>query len=292
MKKVVVAHFAQQHSLQTAVAIDKIGCLDKYITTLYDKDHNLLSFAKRLLKGNDVSKINKKRDDRLDDQKVIQFCESQALLLKGINRLGESSTSKWLQRMTRESLIHRFDTKVGDYITNENIDAVVLYDTYALQTMQIVKNKSPKTIVILDMSAPYIGEIDNILRNENNIYHYPDLEKELEDKLYLNCLKRGKEEIKIADYFLVASEFTRESLVKHGVDEKCIFICPYGMHETYDIYKLNNNTSDGSFKCMFVGNVNSKKGIQCFLDVAKCLYRKGFSFTIVGDVDKTSSYFI
>ena len=282
-KKVVVAHFAQQHSLETAIAVQKAGMLTKYVTTLYNRKGTILYIIRSLISKEDKLKINKKQDNRLPNKKVIQYCEVLTLVLKVLNRIPKM---KRMRDFLREYIVKHFNLKVGKYVVKNDIDIFISYDTYCLQSFEMIKKRSPKTKLVIDMSAPYMPYMDTIFLTQcQKIDNALDMESELFEKLYVNCLQRARKELILADYFLVASEFTKQSLQAFGVDSNKIFICPYGLHENYQLTPKKSALEKDKFRCIFVGNVTSKKGIQIFLDVAKKLKNENFEFLVIGQYD-------
>ena len=57
------------------------------------------------------------------------------------------------------------------------------------------------------------------------------LKSEVNKALNSKMLKRSQREIEIADYYLVASTFTKKSLEKCGVKSDKIEICRYGIDQ-------------------------------------------------------------
>lgn len=85
--KIIVAHPYQQHSFMTAAAIKKMGLLEKYVTSTYDKKNSLTNLAKKFLRGNNLKRASKRKCIYLEDSEVKQICELQNLFMLLLHRL-------------------------------------------------------------------------------------------------------------------------------------------------------------------------------------------------------------
>ena len=109
------------------------------------------------------------------------------------------------------------------------------------------------------------------------------LKNEMKSQKYLNRLAASKYEIDNADYFLVASQFSKKSLIYSGINENTIFLCKYGINMDYsNLVKQKNN----KVRIIFIGDVNQKKGIIDFVKIARVLTNNDFEFNIVGKYDE------
>lgn len=288
--KVLLAHSAQQHSFRTATALEKSGVLFKYITTVYDKKHSLTSFTKRVLSGDNLTRANKRRCNSLSDNDVIQFCEFESLILLLLYRIDKK---KNIYNIWNRFIIYKFNIKVANYAIKNNVDAVIMYDTLAYKTFEILKKKAPHIKRIIDMSAPYSLYMDKIFKidlQKNN--RYSDiLRREICSTQYLNMLDNSIKETKLADYFLVASNFTMNSLIYEGVPNSKILMCPYGIDSNIYSYNKKRENMYEEIRCIFVGTITQKKGAFYLLEAIKELKHKRFSFMFVGTYDKKSEYY-
>ena len=80
--KIIVAHPGKQHSFRVATALEKKGMLFKYATTVYDKKSSLLMrVVKMFLNKDNAQRANGRKCPFIPDEKVVQFCEFEGLLL-------------------------------------------------------------------------------------------------------------------------------------------------------------------------------------------------------------------
>ena len=91
-------------------------------------------------------------------------------------------------------------------------------------------------------------------------------------------LKESWDEIKMTDYFICASSFTKQTLVENGAPEDKVFIAPYGVNTTKYPYKERQTPKRVNF--VFVGSYTERKGIFYLMTAAKRLEDEGFDFTL------------
>lgn len=291
--KIIIAHPAQQHSYRTAVALKKSGYLHKYITTVYNKNKSLTSFVTKFLKGDNYKRATGRQISDLDDNDILQFCELGSLFLLLLQRVDKKKIfyNKW-----KEVVTNSFNKKVVKYAMKNNVDAVILYDTWAYTGLKLLKRKAPEIIRIIDMSAPSFAYMDKIFKedlNKNRKYE-TSLRQEIESQIYNEILQKSVEEIKLANYFLVASSFSAQSLIHHNIPEKRILITPYGIDSSLysrDGFKQNRRYKDRKLNCIFVGRVTQKKGAFYLLKAMDRVNQNDFSFKLVGSYEKSNDYF-
>ncbi|MDU1824559.1 MULTISPECIES: glycosyltransferase family 4 protein [Clostridium] len=287
--KILVAHSAQQHSFRTAIAIKEAGCLFKYITTVYDKKGSLTGLTKKFLKGETLVRANTRKSTGLLDDEVVQFYELFGLILLFLQRVDKK---KYIYNLWDKIIVYLFNRKVAKYAIKNRVDAVIMYDTLGECTFKILKNKAPNINRILDMSAPNIEYMDYILKKEINSNNSKILSEELNSKLYKSKLESGIREIKLAQNFLVASNFTKNSLIYSNVNEKKIHICRYGIDcETFKINRKNTNCSTEVINVIFIGNITQKKGISYISEVINKININKYRFTFIGNYNSECEYY-
>ena len=157
--KVLVAHPAQQHSYRLATALKKVGMLDKYATTVYYKPGSLTALVAKLLKGKFKTKAEERHCEALSNDEVIQFCEGEGLIkLVALN----TPYFKGKYNQIKYHTADRFARKVARYAIRHKVDAVVTYDDSSPILFEILKDKAPNILRIMDMSSAnllYLREI-------------------------------------------------------------------------------------------------------------------------------------
>jgi len=127
----------------------------------------------------------------------------------------------------------------------------------------------------------------NILIFQDIAMAFPNILTEKEQfeifgKVVNNVPSYIKASIEYIDYFIVPSEFVKESLVKFGISKNKIFVVPFGVdiNKFKPIEKKHNET----FKVAFSGNVNKRKGIPFLIRAWKELNLKNAELHIYGRI--------
>ena len=240
--KVIVAHEGKQHSFRTAEALLQKGYLFKYITTIYDKPFSLTRIVKHILRGDAKKKCASHRTNAIPDDMVLQYCE-----WKGLLRLFLSKIPSLYKHFPHyyDWLHDNFGKKVAEYAIKNNVDAVK-----RIQDVSIANRLFMKENFIKDIKQT--GD-ENIKEEQIELWD--------ED----NC-KRYLEEIKDSEYFLIASNVVKRSMMFSGVKENQMFLAPYGV----DFNKfefIQKQPLKSPLKLVYVGQVNYRKGIHHLLKV-------------------------
>lgn len=281
--RILVAHPAQQHSYRMAAALEKAGMLQKYATTVYYKKNTLTAVAAKLLKGRFRVKAENRRCAEIPDQKVIQFCEAEGLLkLLALNTVFLKNTYRKIKYTTAD----HFAIKTARYALSNNVDAVITYDDTSPILFEVLREKAPDVVRIMDMSAANILYMRGIY--EKDIQMAPQFEKRLRNERKI-CwdpftLERTRRELNAAQFFLVPSDFVRRSLEYSGIQGERIFTCPYGVDTERFGQKEYESIIKGSrpLKFIYVGGVKEFKGIFYLLEAFRQIPAEKAFLTVVG----------
>lgn len=289
--KIIVAHEGKQHSFKTAEALYQQNHLFKYITTIYDKPYSITYFLKFLLKGNIKKKCLSHKDPIIPNNYVIQYCEWMGLL-----RLFLSKIPFLYKRFPHiyNWLHDNFGRKVAKFAIENNVDAVIMYDSNANECWKILKEKAPHIKRILDVTIAnrlysyHAYHLDAELYKDSKILIE---EKDIND--FINQ-KRTEEELTLSQYFLAGSEFVKKSLLFSNVPSQSIYIVPYGVNN--NLFKNNNSTNPNNkdkqpLTLIYVGNVCYRKGIHHLLSVVSEFNNQEISLYIIGSYSKNEDYF-
>ena len=284
--KIIVAHEGKQHSFRTAEALLQKGYLFKYITTIYDKPHSLTRMVKWLLRGDAKKKCASHRTEALPDDMVVQYCEGIGLLRLFISKI--PFLYKYFPHYY-DWLHDSFGKKVAEYAIKNNVDAVIMYDTNANECWKILKERAPQIKRIQDVSIA-----NRLFMKENFI---KDMEQThdasiKEEQIYLwnenNC-KRFLEEINDSQYFLIASNVVKRSMMFSGVKEEQMFMAPYGV----DCSKFNfvqKQPLKLPLKLVYVGQVTYRKGIHHLLKVMDRFSENDVELYLAGGYSETTPF--
>ncbi len=92
-------------------------------------------------------------------------------------------------------------------------------------------------------------------------------------------LDRKEQEVQLADHIFVASSITKQSLLSAGIESAKVSVIPYGAPTAY--FQPQAKT-DRTFRALFVGRLEPRKGIHYLLAAWKALQLKDAELVLVG----------
>ena len=282
--KVLVAHPAQQHSYRLATALKHAGMLEKYATTVYFKKGSLTALVAKLLKGKFKTKAEERHCEELSDDEVIQFCEGEGLLkLVALNTRYFKNNYYQIKYHTAD----RFAKKVAKYATKHHVDAVVTYDDSSPLLFEILREKAPDILRIMDMSSANLLYLREIY--EDDTKKAPAFAERMRKERSIcwdtEILVRAKREIEATQKFLVPSAFVARSLEFSGVKSEQMYRCPYGVDVSQfspKEYSEKMIERTRPIRFIYVGGVKELKGISYLLEAFQDIPNDQASLTVVG----------
>lgn len=279
--RIIVAHPGRQHSFRLASALKKAGMLDLYVTTFYDKSDFVGRAFKRMLPASLRKHADYRRNPDLADSEVRRLCTLGGIVEAAIYRMDHGRDFyRFVQRRNAD----RFGRKLARLARARQADAVVLYDSTASACFRALRRLRPETARILDVSScarPYKKEL---FETEISRSGHDDLKRENGALWSERLLERHREELRLADAFLVPSSFVRESLERCGVDPARIFTVPYGANVS-DPVSHTAPADDAPVRFLFVGGLNANKGVPLLLEAFAALPEGSATLTLTGRYD-------
>jgi glycosyltransferase involved in cell wall biosynthesis len=134
---------------------------------------------------------------------------------------------------------------------------------------------------------PHPVSIRRILTEELNAN--PDCAESLQQEWELSLPEEDFQhlvrETAMASHILVASSFTRETLVENGTPRSAISVIPYGVDTNRFIPDVRRRSPSGSkLQLLFVGRINQRKGIKYLLEALRLLDSNEVHLTVCGRV--------
>lgn len=288
MKKIIVAHPGKQHSYRLASSLKKEGLLFKYITTVYDKKTSYIMRVIKLIVGEDsLKRANTRRNLDLDDKEVVQFAQISGLFLLLLIRIDKKGK---IVKHFNAVVAKKFGKKVAEYAIRNKVDAVIMYDTTATTCFEILQKKAPNIKRILDVSIANRRFTRNFIDNNLSNVDLNEYKEELPVLWNEEILKNSDKEMTLSSYFLVASTFVKNSLMFAGIKENRIKVVPYGVDiDKFSIVEDKSNLTQINF--LFVGQLNSRKGIKYLLEAFSEFDEEDVQLTLVGRYDEKSKWF-
>lgn len=283
--KIIVAHPGKQHSFQTAMGLKRHGMLYKYATTVYFKEGSLTEkISSLLLKGKSLKKASMRKCTDLDDSDVIQFNEFLSLitLILSRNRILHRFYLKWNQMVASS-----FYNKVMRYAKQEAVDAVIVYDGYSNKHFEILKDT--KILKIMDVSIANRAYIKQIFEKDIALTSDDSVKNEEPEYWNSKMMRMDRKGVNNTDYFIVASNFVKDSLVSCGVKQEKIIHIPYGANVDHFKPDPNLKSTNGPLQLIYVGQVSYRKGVHHLLEAISAFKVEEVQLRICGQYDKKSS---
>ena len=279
--KIIVAHPGRQHSFRVATALKKSGLLFKYATTVYNKDNSLLMKITKLFLGEDnVKRANRRKCPSVPDEDVLQFCEFEGLLLLLLIRIDKSHkiANKFSRHISR-----RFQSKLAKYIIENEIDAVISYDTNSDVLFSLLKDKAPHVYRIMDNAHPNRHYL--YYSYQENIACCGPFLHTLEACGYITkkeIAEKFGNEVKMATHHIVASSYSEKALMFDGIKQENIYKIPYGV-DANRFVDSKRDYGEGKLNVLLMGEIKQRKGIRQLMEAAKLINDKDIIFNILGD---------
>ena len=187
----------------------------------------------------------------------------------------------WQQIIARNEY---FEKKATQLVKNINeYDSLLGISYTSLAVFKQAKQKSKKTILF---------QIDPAIEEENIVSEVADLYKNLYPTHWQKAPQKywlqWKQECELADVILANSDWTKQALTNHGIQEQKIKIIPLPIEvkkENHDFkrrYPASFNT-ERPLRCLFLGTLTLRKGIHIVLDVARQLEGYPVQFILIGN---------
>jgi hypothetical protein len=277
--KIIVAHPGKQHSYKTAEALYTNNILCQYITTVYNKPSKISKLINAFFPAAIKKKYNQRRSDILPDSIVDTQCTLLGLILLYIYKL---PINKKIIDFFYKKVEDRFGLKVAKIAIKMNVDAVIMYDTTCNVCFKYLKEKAPQIKRIQDVSiANRLFMKDNYL---NDIIKTKQ-EELRQEQIHLwdeKNITRYEEEINLTQYFIVASQMSKRSIIYTTKQEKNIYVIPYGVKNQLFHCSSEKEIHIPPLKLIYVGLICYRKGLHHLLPLISQKFKNTVELTLVG----------
>ena len=159
-----------------------------------------------------------------------------------------------------------------------------LYSYTAYSAFKYIKQKQLSNKCFLFQLHPHPLSIKSLLTDE--LLLVPNAKQSLmkEPEMYLDEYQLGRLNVEgeLADQIIVASSYTKQTLIENNICSDKITIIPYGV-ESYSFQpKLKYDEHNGKIKLIFVGQMIQRKGLVYLFDAIKLLNTENIELTLVG----------
>ena len=285
-RRAVVVHAGARDAYQLAWALAEHDLLDRLYTDLFwPADSWLFNRLARLLPGFHRQALQRSAP-------AIPFGRVKLSLTRGFFSLLVERVRRVPSAFRRRA--HRSaDAALGRAAglrAAQAHEGLVTYSYYGYDAMRAYGRAA-----MLFQVHPHPATMRRILSEE--LAAHPDCAESLEQEWELSLPEEDFNHLvaepKLASRFLVASTFTKASLVENGANPAAITVIPYGV----DLQRFHPGRSRLSpapgkpLQLLFVGRINQRKGVKYLLQALRAFSQDEVQLTICGRVVDSLSLF-
>lgn len=279
--KVIVAHPGQQHSFHVAQAVKKAGCLDCFVTAIYDKDSSfLMKLVKRFAGEKNRKKALNRKCDALDDREVLQFYPFLSLMVIVLSRyVKKVPIGYWLDR----KIADWFGVKLAKLAIKRKVDMVICFSMNERTCFEYLEKHAPNIQRVVDCANSPINYMRYIYDKDIEKTKCSNIKKECPSFWNDTICKKQKQAIQFTQFFLAPSMFVAKGLKFNDVNPEDIIIIPYGSN--FQVAK-EIKSKKGKIKFLYVGQITYRKGVHHLLNVVESM--PDIDLTLVGSYNAES----
>ena len=277
LQRAVVVHGGARDSYQLALALSEAGLLEELVTDLFWPAENSWAKAIANLLPHGLRELVERRSaDGLPGNEV-RLCLTDGLRCLLLDKLPGVPFA--LRRRSNRDADANLGRTAGRR-AKETHAGLVSYSYFGYHSISTYGGPS-----MLFQVHPHPLTIRRILREE--LAMHPEcadsLNQEWELALPEEEFGQLVTETQLATCFLVASSFTRNSLIEHGADPEDITVVPYGV-DLERFHPARHVRKDDRLHLLFVGRINQRKGVKYLVEALRLLPRDRVRLTICGRV--------
>ena len=168
------------------------------------------------------------------------------------------------------------------WVAQQLREAAIFYGWTHHALWSLKKAKKLKMLTVLERANAHPLTYSRLLETEYRKYG-------IAGKPYHPLIfKKHVQELEVADYIAVTSQFTKQSLLEHGIEEQRILLTPLGVDVEHFApgasAKQEFRATEQTFRVLYVGQLCLRKGVQYLLDAWHVLQFKDAELVLVGDL--------
>ncbi len=275
--KAVLVHGGARDAYQLALALSQAGLLEALVTDLFWSEER--GWAKALgnhLPASVLRKLRQRSAEGLPAARVSTCAAAGVggLVMDKLHSLPFSMRRRWAR-----SADARLGSEAGKRA--KRIGAgLVSYSYFGYDAFTAYGRGG-----LLFQVHPHPATMRRILTEELARFPEcaPSLMTEWEMALPEEDFQHLVSETAMASRYLVASSFTRESLIKNGASADAITVVPYGVDlERFKPCPTKRQSRTSRLRLLFVGRINQRKGVKYLLEALTLLRGSPIDLTICG----------
>jgi alpha-maltose-1-phosphate synthase len=269
--RISVGHSGKQHAYHLAEALQRLGHLEKFVTSGYYKP---LAFPDRIFaRSTKFDRLLRRRHlESLDECRVVRRwdLELPELICRALVGSGRAA----------HALVCARDARFDHWSARRYATHCDIYWGFQGSCLASLRaSRKSGAIAVAEFAAAHITCVSRLLATEAARHpEWADTIGALQiPRWYRRRLETEPHE---ADYCIAASGFAKKSLLEVGVPDSKIKILPLGA----DLIRFNEvpRHSTGKLRVLFVGKISQAKGVKYLLEAIKKIHSREVELVLVG----------
>lgn len=269
--RVRVAHSGKQHAYRQALALERSGALDRFITSGYYKPDQIPDRWASWFPRADRA-LRRRLQEGLPADKVVRRWRYEIPELLVRRTLGSGPVA--------DRCVFRRDANFDRWVAERwarDCDAYWGFQGSCLESLRAARRRGMTAIA--EFATAHVTRAIELLSAEAE--RHPEWAATISNFAFPDWYReRLEREPHEADVCIAASQFTVESLEQAGVDSQRILLLPLGADLKQ--FRFAPRTPDGPFRVLFVGGIGQRKGVKYLLEAFDRIRGKGVELTLAG----------
>jgi glycosyltransferase involved in cell wall biosynthesis len=280
--KTVTVHRGARDGYHVARALQEAGLLETLVTDLYwPAESSWARSVESLAPRGASAALRCRHADGLPPASV------ESCWMSGLGSLMAAkmaAKARWLPFSWERAATRWCDRSLGreaGRLATKRHAALLSYSYYAHSAFSHVRGDQPR---ILFQLHPHPASVRSILQQERELHPEcaSSLDKEWELALPEPDFNRLVEEVAMAQHWIVASQFTKKTLMDGGIPGDRVAVVPYGVELNAFSWKKEPYSAGRPLRLLFVGTLGQRKGIKYLVQALELLPAGSVELTVCG----------
>jgi starch synthase len=269
--RVRLAHSGKQHAYRQALALERCGALDRFITSGYYKPEQLPDrWASRFPRVDRA--LRRRLQDGLPAAKVVRRWRYELSELIARRLAGSGPVA--------DGCVFRRDANFDRWVAQRwarDCDAYWGFQGSCLESLQAARRRG--ITAVAEFATAHVTRAIELLSAEAE--RHPEWAATISNFAFPDWYReRLEREPYEADVCMAASQFTIDSLERAGVEARRIVLLPLGADLTQ--FRFSPRSQSDPFRILFVGGVGQRKGVKYLLQAFDRMRGTGVELTLAG----------
>jgi starch synthase len=283
--KIIVSHSGKQHSYQVAKAMDELGVLDTFYTSSYVSSKTLQQFffktknnyfTRRFVAGLSGSQVDAN----------WRFELKEIVFRKLYGKSSKTQNAVYARDVQFDAYVAR---QIEKRSKKENLRGRVFWGFQGSCYNSLKAAKKAGMVAVIELATAHVVAAKRILGEEQNLQ--PEWADSIDNLHFPEAYeKRLVEEPHLADYVVVASEFTKSTVLEVGIPEAQILYLPLGV-DVAAVEPKQDLRYKKPIKLLYAGTVTQRKGIKYLLEAMEPYDNSEIELHIYGHIQGSGEAF-